>query len=184
MDDSFSVLGYHKTRRLRAANIYGTKVFPLSTGRKMWLGDGVYFWDTLENAEWWNQDKYTDGVILSAQLSCKTENYIDLDNPAHMRAIVDYAELIKEQVAADGSVDIDFQDKVQARAFFCTGYKKAYGIQLMRHSFPWLVDNSAGFRELHSRAQYCATDNSIISNIEHVTDTISGIKVGGNNEYI
>ena len=184
MEDTFSVFGYHKTRSLRASNIYSTKTFPLSTGGKMWLGDGVYFWDTLENAKWWNQDRYPDGVILTAQLSCKTEEYIDLDNPVHMRAIVEYANWIKNQVAADGSVDIDFQDNVQARAFFCTGYKKTYGIQLMKYSFPWLVDNSAGFRELHSRAQYCATDNSIISDIEYVTDTISGNIVGGNNGYI
>ena len=150
----------------------------------MWLGDGIYFWETLEDAKWWNQDQYSDGVILSAHLSCKTEKYADLDNPAHMQAIVEYAECVKNLVATDGSVDIDFQDKVQARAFFCTSYKKAHGIQLMKHSFPWLVDNAAGFREFHSRAQYCATDNSIISNIEYVTDTAKGNIVGGHNEYI
>ena len=184
MDKQFFVTGYHKSRLERATKIVQFKSFTISTGDTMWLGDGIYFWDTLEDAKWWNEDIYVDGAILSAQLTCDYDNFLDLDTPVHMSQLVAYVDAFKAQIAEDGTVDLDFQNAIQIRAFFCTLYKKDKGIQLMKHSFPWLKKNSAGFKDVYKRTQYCATSNEIIDNIKFVAKSIGGRLIGENNEYI
>lgn len=189
MEETISVLGYHKNRKERASKICGFKNFPISRGKRMWLGDGIYFWDTIDNAKWWNSKVYPDGVILSAQLKCSSKHYVDLDIPANMKSMVGFAESLKCEIEKVGECDIDFSDQLQARAFFCTCFKKENGILLMRHSFPYTDKewNVAGFREMHSRTQYCATNNSIISNIKYLSEATFDnflVESGDINEYI
>ena len=184
MEELLSVLGYHKTRQSYASSIYSSKTFPISTGLKMWLGDGVYFWDSLDNAIWWNKDLYKDGVILSARLQCNTGKFIDLDDPNQMEIIVRYAESILSKISKDATVNIDFKNRIQARAFFCTLFKRENEIKLIKHSFPWLTNNAAGFRSVQYRTQYCATDNSVISDIAYVTSKSDKHSIGESYEYI
>lgn len=165
MGEQFSIIGYHKTRQDRASKILSSKKFPISKRDDLWLGDGVYFWDALDNAKWWNSNIYRDGAILSAKLTCDIDLFLDLDNEEHMRRLVEFVETRKRDFEED-QLDLDFKSDHQIQAFFCTQYKEEFSIQLIKHSFPWYEKNIAGFREIKKRAQYCATDNEIISDIK------------------
>lgn len=170
---NFAFRGYHKTRIDRAASILKFKCFPISTGDDKWLGDGIYFWDDIENAKWWNKDDYSDGAILSADICCDESRYVDLDDPDQMNRLLTFVDWLID-TAEMGKTTYVFANKAQARAVYCTMYKNAYAIQLLKNSFPWVEYNRAGFKEMHSRPQYCATNMDIIENIQRVGITIGG----------
>lgn len=168
-----SIKGYHKTRVDRAAKILKYKCFPISTGNDKWLGDGIYFWDDLENAKWWNNKLYSDGAILSADISCDESEYADLDDPKQMSTLLAFTDWLLDN-SESGDTAYEFENRDQARAVFCTLFKQAYGFQLLKNSFPWIEHNRAGFKEIHYRPQYCATSMDIIDNIQSVGITIGG----------
>lgn len=185
MGEQIQIKGYHKSKLDRANRILSSRSFPISTGSNQWLGDGIYFWDNIDNALWWNMNDYRDGAILTADLACDTDQFIDLDDPTQMCKIEEYADWIMEQTKGTDT-SISFSDKIEARAFFCTLFKEAYSIQLMKHSFPKLEYNNAGFKTIHYRPQYCATSMDIISNIQCEALTMWGSIIGGEyaNYYV
>ena len=74
---------------------------------------------------------------------------------------------------------MDFSNQFQIRAVFCNYYKKAYGIKLMKFSFPdHFETNIAGFKCPVGRPQFCATDNDVIHNIKEISKA-TGKKNGG-----
>ena len=88
-EEFFETIAYHTTEKDRAASILEDKFFKESTKDNEWLGHGVYFWDSLEDAVWWknnvkNADK-DDTVIIKVKLRCKYSEYRDLSIKKNMQ---------------------------------------------------------------------------------------------------
>lgn len=188
MGDTVSIIGYHKAPLTKANAIVANNEFPISRnkvliGRYMWLGDGIYFWRTFDDAQWWNKDRYHYGAILTAQITCDSKEYINLDLQEEMERFEEYSDqAILDLKARKAEVDFNNDDEIQS--IICTLFKYEYGIKLMRYSFPRrFVKNSAGFFAPKGITQYCVTDMESISDIQLIAKTEWGDIVGGYYGY-
>ena len=188
MGDTVSIIGYHKEPDKNTSDILRNNRIKVSQDKEykdtyMWLGAGIYFWHTFEDAIWWNNNRYHYGAVFSALLSCDSDKYVNLDLQEEMTRIAEYSDrAIADLKAKKAEIDFDNIDKV--RSVLCTMYKYEKGIKLMRYSFPSRMEtNSAGFyAPVRGRTQYCATDMESVSNIQLVArtewDTIIGVYYG------
>lgn len=165
MSEEYEAICFHKTTPESASKILQFSTFPISTGQTQWLGDGVYFWEQLSDAEWWRSKQYKHGTILSAELRCETKKFLDLDDSQSMDRMATFASEWKRKTKGKR---INFSSDKQMHSFFSNLYKKAYDISLIKYSFPWTEKNPAGFQVVRRRSQYCATSNEIINNIQKI----------------
>lgn len=89
--DEVRFIGYHGTAKENAKNIIKKSHFNKSNNVDDWLGSGVYFYNTLDNAIMYNIKKYKkrhrkfpkyselkeEYSILTSQISCKDDEIID-----------------------------------------------------------------------------------------------------------
>lgn len=163
MGNEIQFTGYHRAAESYARYVLKYKKFKPSTKPQEWLGDGIYFWIDLKDAEWWNDDLFKCSYILQSELSCNSDQYRDLDDPGCMLELEEFAEECRSALnVSHDNLDLG-NDKV-FRANLCNFYKSQRGIMLMKCSFPFVVKNSIGFPVVVNRPQLCATNNDIIHN--------------------
>ena len=171
--DTVHILGYHGTLRSVADKIISGDVFRANRLTKNdWLGEGIYFWDTIEHAVWWNASQYAkkgakspgDLCVIVAHLRCNEEEYFDLDSPHCMEKLVSFARALNEEMVEKQMPSPDFKKPNEAKHFYCTFFKREYKIKLMSYTFRYTNEfNLAGFSVGEvKRRQLCATDSSII----------------------
>ena len=150
-EEFFETIAYHTTEKDRAASILEDKFFKESTKDNEWLGHGVYFWDSLEDAVWWknnvkNADK-DDTVIIKVKLRCKYSEYKDLSIRENMQEFKEICSEIKNNKVK--TLNINSRSKL--RNIYCNYYKSVINVKLL--SFEFVRNNEYGFQE--KSIQYC-----------------------------
>ncbi|MBW7573932.1 hypothetical protein [Caproiciproducens faecalis] len=170
MGDRINLIGYHATSLNCVGNILENG-FKTSSKKGEWLGFGVYFWDNLDNAEWWivagNVDKSSPPAIITAELSLPSKNFLDLDVPANMDRLREFANDYNAESSISGNARPDFKGKNQLRNFYCSLFKELFDIKLIKFTFSYTIYNLVGFPTGEfERVQLCASDSSVI----HIID--------------
>ena len=75
-------VGFHGTSLNAANEIINSHKFNLSTGNKHWLGDGIYFYENINDAFAWKgtDESSVAEVVLFAVLDIDKTRYLDLDS--------------------------------------------------------------------------------------------------------
>ena len=162
MNGMFETTAYHKNYAQTAATNIRWKQFFISRdkpNKEQWLGDGVYFWERKEDAVWWPGD-----TVLSAFLSCELDQFVNLDNLEERNSFILFCKELKS-IMEHSDYTFDFTDgRFQVNSFFFNNFKEMNDIMLLKYSFP----------RINNKPQYCATNNSIISDIRIIAKTVSG----------
>lgn len=164
------LIGYHTTTRQNAEKILSSTFEVNLKTNDDWLGEGIYFWEDIANAQWWKSVHFKgttyDTCTLCAKLICDEEEYIDLSIAKNMNDLVNFADTLANEMAEMGMFFPDFKTPNQMKHFYCTAFKKKYQIKIMRHTFEHKEINPAGFQML--RPQLCATDASVVHDVESI----------------
>lgn len=67
--------GYHGTTQASADNILRERKFTLSTSETEWLGDGIYFYEDINDAYDWKECE----AIIHCVIELDSSRYLDLD---------------------------------------------------------------------------------------------------------
>ena len=164
-DVDYNEIGYHSTYTKYYDNILNVGFYE-SDKEDDWLGRGVYFWDTIGNANWWKKklSKNEEKCIIKCDLSCKRENYIDLD--ISMEEFVEFLKNYSLTMENSGKIKPVFKNKKQRRRYYCDIYSAQNNIDIMSHTFEHDAVNEFGFVVGHiERRQICVKNKSCISNI-------------------
>lgn len=166
------LIGYHGTTKTNAEKILKNNKFNESTSKNDWLGHGIYFFKDIEDAKKWSIEKahrYKDeSIVLSANIKCTEEKYIDLDFKSNLNLLLSFA---KEILKTSGK-DIYFKNKNEEKmCLICDLYKDFYDMNIMTFTFSKKtsleIKNTIGFKTLPER-QICVSNHQCLSNIRIV----------------
>lgn len=167
----FQCPAYHKAGVEKAEKAIRDQRFFVGTDKKLWLGNGVYFWQEYKDALWWD-GHYKYPVILIVDLECETSRFMDLDDEIVKEVFYNYMLFSAQQFIKHGFNIITDNDEIIS-AGSCNYVKAKFGIELIRYSFP----GESG------RPQFCATTTRPAKNIRRY-DADNSYFEGNPYEYI
>lgn len=168
----YKTKAYHQSGLENAERSLTWQGFYVSDHEDLWLGYGIYFWERYKDACWWDGG-YIRPVILSAELNCENDSFLNLDDHIQKSAFIAYMSAVFEEAEANGLfVRADSDDIIAGGS--CNYYKGQFGTKLIKYSFP----------EKSGRPQFCATDTSVARNIRMVSFSQDGIFKEVQNEFI
>lgn len=138
--------------------------FKISSKNNEWLGKGIYFFDNINNAHWWNNShkkKKLNKGIIKAEIFSEIKHFLDLDDEEDRKKfeskIPKYKDILKSQ-------GIEIKEEDASRILAClllNLYSKEHGIKLLKKTFSL---NNKNYLEILSKTQtqYCVIDNSNI----------------------
>lgn len=94
-------LGYHGTRLTCGQSILSKKCFHLSIGDRHWLGDGVYFFENLEEAKLWGRhvlQDAKDAVVVRAKIASEDGRVLDLTSLGDLEYYVDFLQSVRKKI--------------------------------------------------------------------------------------
>lgn len=155
--NEYNKIGYHRTLSVYLDNIKKNGFKP-SNNDDDWLGMGVYFWDSIENAKWWNVG--TGSVIekctIICRLKCDKTQYLDLDNDGEMNKFNVFCKKYMNNLKTEGLPRPKFKNNNQKKKFFCDLYCSCNGFVILSFTFKHDIINTAGFKvETRERKQIC-----------------------------
>lgn len=157
--------GFHGTLEYRAKSILKCG-FIHSTKNTEWLGHGVYFFTDLMYARKWAlqesekpQNNGAKEVVLKADISCKNENFCDLDLEENMSKLLQ--ERKRLLLDLKGKSSNKFSD-AEMRCIVCNWFAQKYGIKVFAYTFPIRLHNKCGFPYIEEQRQLCVNDDSCI----------------------
>lgn len=156
MDDYFRTTAYHKSSSSSATKSIFWQNYYTCKKDDAWLGTGIYFWERKTDAERWD-GHYTNPIITSAILCCPWDLYLNLDSEdglAELKYFLDFYQKKLESLRI--GIDFSSENIYLASPIFCELFKTTNGTLLIKYSFP----------QINNRPQYCATDGSIVSEIQ------------------
>lgn len=166
-----SLKGFHTTTSKNARQINFTKNFLPSKKINEWLGEGIYFWLTYEDAMYWFEKSHTlvdEMCIISVNLSLNEDKVLDLDIPDNMNILVNFTNTYNDEMRRKSKKLPDFKTKDEQRCFYCNLYKRKYSLDAIIFTFSQEY-NDVGFAV--KRKQIC------VSNTKTITiETLSHIK--------
>lgn len=161
--------GFHGTLQHKAKSIIQNG-FIHSKKDIEWLGFGVYFFNKKQDAEKWaslevNKIKNQESTpcVLQCSISCKDDEYFDLDNSENMSSILSDLKGVLEGLVGRNSTKID--DDRQLRCIACNYFAKKNGIKVYAYTFPRIKNNMIGFPFVLKQRQICVKDNECIKDI-------------------
>lgn len=145
MSDVIKFTAYHGTCSKYRPSIerFGFSPDQVAYREDHWLGQGVYFFESKELAEWWANDqsrkpwnKGTQPLVYSCNISVSPDQYLDLDNAHSMDNFLDYCTQLIRRIDEDDSLPQKpvFTDK-KFRALLFDYYKEANNISVIAHTF-------------------------------------------------
>ena len=145
------LVGYHGTIKTNAEKILSSGIFKESNEKDDWLGHGIYFFADIENAiKWANEraNRYNEeAVVLSANIKCDMNRYLNLDYQFNRRKV----SLFFKDIINKSDKDISFYKRdEEKRCIACDLYKDILGFS----SVP--------------EKQICVSNHQCISNIKIV----------------
>lgn len=132
--DEYSEIGYHKTLYIKLDNIKETGFIP-SNNKDDWLGQGVYFWDNIENAKWWNVStgSIIKTCIITCELKCNSSQYLDLDK--EIDNLDKFSRKYINGLIRKGLPRPKFENANQKKKFFCDLYCTQNNFIILSYTF-------------------------------------------------
>ena len=157
----YSETGYHKTYEIYKDNII-VQGFQLSNNPDDWLGEGIYFWDSLDNANWWKSNSKSMGTcIFECKLHCEKEKYLNLD--IEMDKLDNFGKQYLKEMEHKKCMKPAFKNANEVKKFFCDLYCKKNDIEILSFTFKHNIINKVGFViGTTNRRQICVRDNKNI----------------------
>lgn len=164
--NTYTETGYHATASMHKESII-VNGFKPSNNADDWLGEGVYFWDNIRNAEWWMSCVKKDtGCIFACELKCSLPDYLNLDNESEMNKLNTFSKQYIREMINLGNKKPDFKNNHQRKKFFCDIYCSRKNISILSFTFKHDIINEAGFRTgVFKRRQICVRKPDCISNV-------------------
>ena len=161
-EEEYNEIGYHTTYIIYKDSILKDG-FNTSNKNNEWLGEGVYFWDSEENAFWWKKkSKMIKKCIFVCDLKCQLSNYLDLDT--QMDKFESYLKKYLKESYKTKSVKPKFNNADECRKFFCDIYCAHNNICILSFTFEHDKMNEFGFKiGTDKRRQICVRDTNCIS---------------------
>ena len=165
-----SLKGFHTTTSQNAQQIDFNKKFKPSKKINEWLGEGIYFWVTYEDAMYWFEKSNTlvdEMCVISVNLSLDEDRVLDLDTHNGMNILVDFTNTYNAEMCKTGSKVPKFQNKDEQRCFYCNLYKRKYSLDAIIFTFSQEY-NTVGFAV--KRKQVCVHNNDVITieTLQHI----------------
>ena len=171
MSKMFETKAYHQSGLKNAEKSLNWQSFFVSDHENLWLGKGIYFWERYQDACWWDGG-YIHPVVLSVDLKCEEDLFLNLDNRNQKKAFIDYMANVIEQAKKNGCDILSPTDDIIAGGS-CNYYKNKFRTKLIKYSFP----------EVNGKPQFCATDSSVTRNVKMVSFDQNGIFMEVQNEF-
>lgn len=162
--NAYAETGYHTTLKIYKESIIENGFKP-SNNEDDWLGEGIYFWDNIKNAEWWISDKaMLSKCIFICDLQCNLSNYLNLDNKSEMTKFEMFSKQYVKEMARLSNKKPNFKNSNQRKKFFCDIYCSRNNISILSFTFEHDIINKAGFKTgTFNRRQICVRDSNCIS---------------------
>lgn len=169
------LIGYHGTVKTSAEKILSSKEFIESNNDNEWLGHGIYFFADIENAIKWASERakrYKEpAIILSADIKCNPDKYLDLDYKANRDKVSSFMKDILEKTGKELSFHKRDEEK---RCIALNLYKEMFNIDVMEFSFARKIKKgNSSDRDLLGLSsipekQICVSNHLCLSNIKIV----------------
>lgn len=163
--NTYAETGYHTTLTIYKESILKEGFRP-SNKEDDWLGEGVYFWDNIENAKWWKRKgDVIPRCIFVCRLNCELENYLDLD--IEMDKLDTFSKRYINEMAKRYGKKPNFKNHNQVKKFFCDTYCSQNNINILSFTFKHDIINKAGFvTGFIGRRQICVRKIDCISVVD------------------
>lgn len=168
-DNCLNITAYHGTLVDRATCIEATG-FNKSNKEIEWLGYGVYFFDTFDNAKYWaiqeckRQKGPSSPVVLMVTIHTEKDGLLDLDDPATMDLFRSDLNKAYTAMFGDGRTGApNFKDNRDQRCFWCNYFTKTHPkIKVIALTFPRIHYDKFGIPSVYKNRQLCVLDNACI----------------------
>ena len=160
--NEYKEVGYHKTLYIYVNSIKKNGFKP-SNAEDDWLGFGVYFWDNIENAKWWNvgNNSIIKNCIIECELKCDMDQYVNLND--EMDKLESFCEQYMREIRKNKLPRPNFKNNNQRKKFFCDLYCKKNNLLILSFRFEHDIMNKAGFKiGTKKRRQICVRDPKLI----------------------
>lgn len=169
--------GYHSTTCENAEKILSEQHFIESRKNNEWLGNGVYFFAYMADADWWRKQKRFDSKsteILSADLEYTNIQLLDLDDTEQLEKM---ERIVKKFAKLDGNTyiraaNLSMKKRAYQLCWACNLMKKiAPEIGILMYTFRRKYMCKCSLFEANQK-QICVSDQSIIKSIKKVEGDI------------
>lgn len=160
--DEYKEVGYHKTLYMYVESIKKNGFKP-SNKDDDWLGLGVYFWDNIENAKWWNvgTGSIIKDCIIECELKCDMNQYANLNNDMYKLDL--FCKKYMNEIRKNKSPRPKFKNNNQKKKFFCDLYCIKNNLSILSFEFEHDIINMAGFKiDTKKRRQICVRNPELI----------------------
>lgn len=193
MEDKVIIKGYHGTSSKHLKNINHNGLNPDSVKRRQdhWLGQGVYFYEDMEQAEWWanNQcaQRYNKGtypIVYSAKVTADKSRILDLDDRQQLDRFMDFILQTFKDIEREYKGEKPEFDEASFRAVYFDYYKQLYDIAVVVCTFNKRIAGYAKARThkerrtvekfsgilgvMYHEKQICVSDKECIRELEIV----------------
>ena len=160
--DEYKEIGYHKTLYIYVDSIQKNGFKP-SNAEDDWLGFGVYFWDNIENAKWWNvgNNSVIKNCIIECELKCDMDQYVNLTN--EMDKLESFCKEYMKEIRKNSYPRPNFKNSNQKKKYFCDLYCEKNNLSILSYDFRHDIINIAGFKiDTQKRRQICVRKPELI----------------------
>lgn len=160
--DEYKEIGYHKTLYIYVESIKKNGFKP-SNENDDWLGFGVYFWDNVENAKWWNvgTDSVIKSCIIECELKCDINQYVNLNENIHEFDL--FCKKYMREIVKNKLPRPNFENNNQKKKYFCDLYCTKNNLSILSFEFEHDIINIAGFKiGTKKRRQICVRNPNLI----------------------
>lgn len=160
--DEYKEIGYHKTLYIYVESIKENGFKP-SNNNNDWLGLGVYFWDNIENAKWWNvgTGSIIRNCIIECELKCDLNQYVNLNE--NMYEFDLFCKKYMRELTKNKSPKPNFKNNNQKKKYFCDLYCRKNNLSILSFEFEHDIINTAGFKiGTKKRRQICVRNPNLI----------------------
>lgn len=145
--------GYHGTTLSGADGIIAEDSFHISNGNTEWLGDGIYFYFSIEDAYDWRGTE----VIFHTVIKIEDKEYLDIDSPEGKELFEEIGNYLAETTGLTFSIQ-ENQCSVMRMIWDANPQLKAISA-----AFPKRKRNFKTLTDTRSyRKEFCVRDNSCI----------------------
>ncbi len=160
--DEYKEIGYHKTLYIYVDSIKKDGFKP-SNEEDDWLGFGVYFWDNIENAKWWNvgTGSIMQRCIIKCELKCNMNQYVNLNEDMDKFEL--FCKKYMKEIQENNLPRPKFKNSNQKKKFFCDLYSTKHNLSILSCEFEHDIINIAGFTiGRKKRRQICVRNPKLI----------------------
>lgn len=183
------IIGYHGTDSKHVDSIL-TKGFKASRRNDHWLGQGIYFYTSLELAKWWIKRKKkgtSNNAVIEVLLDCGKCNVLDLDTINGLDFFLEEAHNLLHKNSNIGNYQFNNDEEYKNLCFILDLLKAKFDIEIiictfLKDSATYTQGNVKTFEKNHffvplglqyKETQICIRSNNCILEKECIHNNIS-----------